>query len=71
MVVLRVKEPTLERPYKTFITTPLLFSAVRPTEPCVREMLTRHDEVALFLLCMPIVAAPLEALAAFGMPCEH
>ena len=49
MVVLRVKEPTLERPYKTFITTPLLFSAV-----------------ALFLLLMPIVAAPLEALAAFG-----
>lgn len=49
VVVLRVKEPTLERPYKTFITTPLLFSAV-----------------ALFLLCMPIVAAPLEALAAFG-----
>ncbi|KZV90230.1 hypothetical protein EXIGLDRAFT_740819 [Exidia glandulosa HHB12029] len=49
VVVLRIKEPTLERPYKTFITTPLLFSAV-----------------ALFLLCMPIVAAPLEALAAFA-----
>jgi len=46
LVILRIKEPMLERPYKTWITTPLLFCAV-----------------ALFLLCMPIIAAPLEALA--------
>jgi len=46
LVILRIKEPMLERPYKTWITTPLLFCAV-----------------ALFLLCMPIIAAPFEALA--------
>ncbi|KZT09448.1 amino acid transporter [Laetiporus sulphureus 93-53] len=49
VVVLRVKEPTLERPYKTWITTPLIFCAV-----CV------------FLLCMPVIAAPLEAMAILG-----
>ncbi|KAI0054111.1 L-methionine transporter [Auriscalpium vulgare] len=46
LVILRIKEPGLERPYKTWIITPLTFCAV-----------------ALFLLCMPIIAAPLEALA--------
>ncbi|KIK57784.1 hypothetical protein GYMLUDRAFT_45973 [Collybiopsis luxurians FD-317 M1] len=45
-VILRVKEPMLERPYKTWIITPLIFCGV-----------------ALFLLFMPIFAAPLEALA--------
>jgi len=49
LVILRIKEPTLERPYKTWITTPLIFCAV-----------------ALFLLYMPIIAAPLEALAVLG-----
>ncbi|KAH9001146.1 amino acid permease-domain-containing protein [Lactarius akahatsu] len=49
LVILRIKEPMLERPYKTWITTPLLFCAV-----------------ALFLLYMPIIAAPLEALAVLG-----
>ncbi|KZS99222.1 L-methionine transporter [Sistotremastrum niveocremeum HHB9708] len=49
VVILRIKEPLLERPYKTFITTPLIFCAV-----------------ALFLICMPVSAAPLEALAALG-----
>ncbi|TRM56224.1 amino acid permease-domain-containing protein [Schizophyllum amplum] len=44
LVILRVKEPMLERPYKTFLITPLVFCAV-----------------ALFLLCMPVFAAPLEA----------
>ena len=29
LVILRVKEPTLERPYKTWIITPLVFCAVR------------------------------------------
>jgi len=46
LVILRIKEPMLERPYKTWIITPLTFCAV-----------------ALFLLCMPIIAAPLEAIA--------
>lgn len=49
LVILRVKEPMLERPYKTWIVTPLVFCAV-----------------ALFLLCMPIIAAPLEAMAVLG-----
>ncbi|KAI9509624.1 L-methionine transporter [Russula earlei] len=49
LVILRIKEPTLDRPYKTWITTPLIFCAV-----------------ALFLLYMPIIAAPLEALAVLG-----
>ncbi|KIJ68922.1 hypothetical protein HYDPIDRAFT_144361 [Hydnomerulius pinastri MD-312] len=49
LVILRVKEPNLERPYKTWIVTPLTFCAV-----------------ALFLLCMPIIAAPLEAMAVLG-----
>ncbi|KAF8478561.1 L-methionine transporter [Russula ochroleuca] len=29
VVILRIKEPTLERPYRTWITTPLIFCAVR------------------------------------------
>jgi len=49
LVILRIKEPLLERPYKTWITTPLIFCAV-----------------CLFLLCMPIIAAPLEAMAVLG-----
>ncbi|KAI0818760.1 amino acid permease-domain-containing protein [Irpex lacteus] len=49
LVILRVKEPLLERPYKTWITTPLIFCAV-----------------CLFLLFMPIIAAPLEAMAVLG-----
>ncbi|KAH9952230.1 L-methionine transporter [Amylocystis lapponica] len=49
LVILRVKEPMLERPYKTWITTPLIFCAV-----------------CLFLLCMPVIAAPLEAMAVLG-----
>ncbi|KAJ7172437.1 L-methionine transporter [Mycena filopes] len=49
LVILRVKEPMLERPYKTWIITPLTFCAV-----------------ALFLLCMPIIAAPLPAIAVLG-----
>ncbi|KAH7341045.1 amino acid/polyamine transporter I [Rhizoctonia solani] len=49
LIILRVKEPSLPRPYKTWIITPLIFSGV-----------------SLFLLLMPIFAAPLEALAAFA-----
>ncbi|KAI0831389.1 amino acid transporter [Trametes gibbosa] len=49
LVILRVKEPTLHRPYKTWILTPLVFCAV-----------------CIFLLCMPIIAAPLEAIAVLG-----
>ncbi|KIP09584.1 hypothetical protein PHLGIDRAFT_28939 [Phlebiopsis gigantea 11061_1 CR5-6] len=50
VVILRVKEPHLERPYKTWITTPLIFCAV-----------------CLFLLCMPIIAAPLEAVSVLAL----
>ena len=32
LVILRVKEPMLERPYKTWIITPLIFCAVRPPD---------------------------------------
>ncbi|RXW24138.1 hypothetical protein EST38_g1706 [Candolleomyces aberdarensis] len=49
LVILRIKEPMLERPYKTWIITPLIFCGV-----------------ALFLLCMPIIAAPIEAIAVLG-----
>ncbi|KAI0670298.1 amino acid transporter [Trametes maxima] len=49
LVILRVKEPTLHRPYKTWIITPLVFCAV-----------------CIFLLCMPIIAARLEAIAVLG-----
>ncbi|KAF9464735.1 amino acid permease-domain-containing protein [Collybia nuda] len=49
LVILRFKEPLLERPYKTWIITPLTFCGV-----------------ALFLLCMPILAAPVEAIAVLG-----
>ncbi|CAE6446018.1 Y+L amino acid transporter 2 AltName: Full=Cationic amino acid transporter, y+ system [Rhizoctonia solani AG-1 IB] len=49
LIILRVKEPGLPRPYKAWIITPLIFSGV-----------------SLFLLLMPIFAAPLEALAAFA-----
>ncbi|TFY51174.1 hypothetical protein EVJ58_g10704 [Rhodofomes roseus] len=49
VLVLRMKEPQLERPYRTWITTPIIFCAV-----CV------------FLLSMPVKAAPTQALAAIG-----
>ncbi|KAN0076858.1 Amino acid permease domain containing protein [Tylopilus felleus] len=49
LIILRVKEPNLARPYKTWIITPLTFCAV-----------------TIFLLCMPIIAAPLEAVAVLG-----
>ncbi|RDB21074.1 b(0,+)-type amino acid transporter 1 [Hypsizygus marmoreus] len=49
LIILRVKEPMLERPYKTWIVTPIIFCAV-----------------ALFLLCMPVIAAPIEAIAVLG-----
>ncbi|KAF8320042.1 L-methionine transporter [Clavulina sp. PMI_390] len=49
LLILRVTEPRLERPYKTWIITPVAFSAV-----------------ALFLLLMPVFAAPMEALSAVG-----
>lgn len=56
LLVLRVKEPHLERPYKAWIGTPIIF--------CL---------VAMFLLLMPVFAAPLEAFAALGKPicCEY
>ncbi|KAG5728011.1 B(0,+)-type amino acid transporter 1 [Termitomyces sp. T112] len=49
LIILRVKEPSLERPYKAWIITPITFCGV-----------------ALFLLIMPIIAAPAEAIAVLG-----
>ncbi|KAH6918538.1 L-methionine transporter [Coprinopsis sp. MPI-PUGE-AT-0042] len=49
LIILRYKEPMLERPYRVWIITPLTFCGV-----------------ALFLLCMPIIAAPMEAIAVLG-----
>lgn len=49
VVILRIKEPSLDRPYRTWITTPLIFCGV-----------------ALFLLCMPVIAAPWETIAVLG-----
>ncbi|WWC89749.1 uncharacterized protein L201_004675 [Kwoniella dendrophila CBS 6074] len=48
LLILRVKEPHLDRPYKTWLINPIIFCAV-----------------AMFLLLMPIFAAPVEAIAAF------
>ena len=48
LLYLRIKEPNLNRPYETWLITPIIFIAM-----------------ALFLLVMPIFAAPFEALAAF------
>lgn len=47
LLYLRIKEPNLNRPYQTWLITPIAFTAM-----------------ALFLLVMPIFAAPMEALAA-------
>lgn len=49
LLVLRVKEPHLDRPYRAWLVTPIVFCAV-----------------SMFLLLMPIFAAPWEAFAAFG-----
>lgn len=49
LLILRVKEPHLDRPYRAWLVTPIIFCAV-----------------AMFLLLMPIFAAPWEAFAAFG-----
>lgn len=49
LLVLRVKEPRLDRPYRAWLVTPIVFCAV-----------------SMFLLLMPIFAAPWEAFAAFG-----
>ncbi|KIR59841.1 hypothetical protein I312_101498 [Cryptococcus bacillisporus CA1280] len=48
LLILRVKEPHLDRPYRAWLVTPIIFCAV-----------------AMFLLLMPIFAAPWEAFAAF------
>jgi len=82
LVILRVKEPLLERcagtavcgtmsnlgvrPYKTWIVTPLMFCAVSFLVVTGSSALVNPVQVALFLLCMPIIAAPLEAMAVLG-----
>jgi hypothetical protein len=67
LVILRVKEPMLERPYKTWIITPLTFCAVREPDSSSLIIHTHSVQVALFLLCMPIIAAPLPAIAVLGL----
>ncbi len=60
LLYLRIKEPHLERPYKAWITTPVIF--------CMVGVVFTPDltQIAMFLLLMPIFAAPWEGLAAFG-----
>ena len=87
VLVLRVKEPELERcvcswaslgdaestlcrPYKTWITTPLIFCGVRrarhvaPSQPRHPVLTAAPHQVCVFLLSMPVKAAPTQALAA-------
>ena len=54
------------RPYKTWIVTPLIFCAVSLLVIIASSGLIDSVQVALFLLCMPIIAAPLEAMAVLG-----
>lgn len=54
------------RPYKTWIVTPLVFCAVRFIITFRWTSANTKRQVALFLLCMPIIAAPLEAMAVLG-----
>jgi amino acid transporter len=65
LLVLRVKEPHLNRPYKAWIITPITFCIVSAVDNSEQKMVLR-TQVAAFLLLMPIFAAPLEAFAAFG-----
>lgn len=50
LFLLRAREPDLERPYRTFLGWPLLFSMA-----------------GCFILLMPVVAAPIEALLAVAV----
>ena len=66
--MLLIVASTLCRPYKTWITTPLIFCGVRRARP---PSLPRHPvltaaphQVCVFLLSMPVKAAPTQALAA-------
>jgi amino acid transporter len=63
LLVLRVKEPNLARPYKAWLITPMVFCAVRVF---LVWLSVADRQVAMFLLLMPIFAAPWEALAALG-----
>jgi hypothetical protein len=54
------------RPYKTYLITPLIFCAVSWIFLLLPSKSEIGCQVALFLLCMPIIAAPVEALAALG-----
>jgi amino acid transporter len=65
LLVLRVKEPHLERPYRTWIGTPIIFCLVGAQSAHSWEV-TLTEQVAMFLLLMPVFAAPLEAFAALG-----
>lgn len=79
---LRIKEPHLARPYRTYIITPVTFCVVSPAGHLPITALTalvlslaERIQVAAFLLLMPIFAAPLEAFAALRklspLPLSH
>lgn len=67
LVVLRVKEPDLERcDLHTLKFVGLIFIiGCRPYKVWIITPLA-FSAVALFLLCMPVFAAPLQAFAALG-----
>lgn len=69
LMYLRIKEPHLARPYRTYLVTPITFCIVSHMQ--CRHLFWMKDcaddaQVAAFLLLMPIFAAPLEAFAALS-----
>jgi hypothetical protein len=65
LIILRVKEPLLERFVVTAVSRPSLTFLGRPYKTWIVTPIT-FCAVALFLLCMPVSAAPLEAAAVAG-----
>ena len=63
LVILRVKEPTLPRPYKTWIITPLVFCAVRA--PPSSSLLT-YTELSAGLSVPPMHAHHRCAAGSYG-----
>jgi amino acid transporter len=69
LMYLRIKEPHLPRPYRTYMITPVTFCVVCPSSQAsrvIKKTARLMRQVASFLLLMPIFAAPLEAVAALG-----
>lgn len=57
VIILRVKEPDLERPYKTFITTPVLFCCVALF--LVSRSLFEKPKEAVFVACFIFSGLPI------------